>query len=225
MMVGSLLWYAMLLSGIHATIAGVILAMCIPARPALTAQQFNKKIDDVQVAVAQQTHDESDWSNQKVAILAQNLESIVQDVQSPLQRTEHALSPWVTFLIIPIFALSNAGIDVRGLDWLVALREPVVLGVMLGLLFGKLIGITLFSWLAVVARLAKLPNDVTWMHIIGIAWLGGIGFTMSLFVSQLAFGQPQFIEEAKLGILSGSLFAMMIGMSWLYFATRKNKKS
>jgi NhaA family Na+:H+ antiporter len=223
MMVGGLLWYVMLLSGIHATIAGVILAMCIPARPALTAQQFNKKIDDMQTTVAQQTHDETDWSNQKVVILAQNLESIAQDVQSPLQRTEHSLSRWVTFLIIPIFALGNAGIDVRGLDWLVALTEPVTLGVTLGLVFGKLIGITLFSWLAAMAGLAKLPNDVTWMHIIGIAWLSGIGFTMSLFVSQLAFTDAQFINEAKLGILVGSFFAMAIGLSWLLFFDKFKK--
>lgn len=223
MLVGVLLWYAMLRSGIHATLAGVILAMCIPARPAISAQAFNENFDHVQPNFDSQLPTHDDWMNQKIAALAHNIEATAVSVQSPLQRMEHALTPWITFLIVPIFALVNAGVDVRGLDWQTAFGQPVTLGIVLGLVLGKFVGISLFSWLAVFSGMARLPNRVGWQHIMGVAWLGGIGFTMSLFVSQLAFSESVLlVNEAKLGILSGSLLAAFIGISWLLVAIRKN---
>jgi NhaA family Na+:H+ antiporter len=122
----------------------------------------------------------------------------------------------VTFAIIPIFALANAGIDLRGVEWSEALANNVTIGVLAGLVVGKFAGISVFSWLAVLLGLARLPSGVQWKHLLGAAWLGGIGFTMSLFIAQLAFGDPVIIEQAKLGILLASVISAAIGLTWLF---------
>jgi NhaA family Na+:H+ antiporter len=124
----------------------------------------------------------------------------------------------VTFAVIPVFALSNAGIDLLQVAWREALTHHVTLGVIGGLVIGKFVGIGLFSWAAVRCGIARLPSGVRWRHLLGAAWLAGIGFTMSLFISQLAFGAPELVEEAKLGILLGSALSAVIGLVWLYMA-------
>jgi NhaA family Na+:H+ antiporter len=153
-----------------------------------------------------------------MASVSEAIERSAVAVQSPLQRMEHGLTPWVTFVIVPVFALANAGIDVTTIDWAGALASPLTLGVAIGLVLGKFIGVTGFSWIAVQLGAARLPQGVGWKHLMGAAWLAGIGFTMSLFIAQLAFRDPQFIDEAKLGILTGSAFAAVIGLTWLYWA-------
>ena len=145
-------------------------------------------------------------------------------VQSPLQRIEHALTPWVSFAVIPVFALANAGIDLGAVAWREALANPVTLGVMAGLVLGKFAGIGVFSWLAVKSGLARLPKGVGWRHLLGAAWLGGIGFTMSIFISQLAFTELAQVEQAKLGILLGSAIAAAIGLVWLIAAGRGERR-
>jgi NhaA family Na+:H+ antiporter len=127
----------------------------------------------------------------------------------------------VAFVIIPLFALSNAAIDLTAVHWSEALSSRVTLGVALGLFLGKFAGIGAFSWLAVRLGFAKLPSGVQWKHILGAAWLGGIGFTMSLFIAQLAFDEPHLVEQGKLGILLASLASALTGLAWLYFATRR----
>ena len=155
-----------------------------------------------------------------MATVAENLEKTARAVQSPLQHLEHTLSPWVTFIVLPIFAFSNLGIDFSKLHWNVTISS-VTLGVVLGLVPGKLIGITASSFLAVRSKIGRLPQNVTWRQIIGISWLGGIGFTMSLFISNLAFTDPGNLEAGKDRDSVASLISGPIGLAWLYFGTGK----
>lgn len=214
------LWYALLLSGIHSTIAGVVLAFTIPARPAHTAAAFNRQINDMQRAFEDETANASTpndpMQNHRLAALAEKMETLAEKVQSPQQRIEHNLHPWVTFLIIPLFALSNAGIDFSEISFSESISSSVTLGVIFGLVLGKFIGISLFSWIGVRLKVCRLPSGVTWRHLLGAAWLAGIGFTMSLFISQLSFSDRVLVEEAKLGILLASVISAAIGLAWLY---------
>lgn len=223
---GVFLWLALLKSGVHATIAGVILAFAIPARPAFTPEQFDGRLGELRYAL----HNESDitdipddpLSNQRMAMIAQNLEQAACNVQSPQQRMEYMLTPWVTFIVIPFFALVNADVNFSEIRFVESLHQPVTIGIIAGLVLGKFLGISSFSFIAVKLGLAKLPAGLKWRHILGVAWLGGIGFTMSIFIGQLAFiGTPALTENAKLGILLGSLVSAIIGSSWLYLCTEK----
>ena len=130
--------------------------------------------------------------------------------QAPLQRFEHALHPWVAFAIMPIFALANAGVVIDG-GGFALLREPLSIGVIVGLVLGKPIGITLFAWLAVVSGLGQLPPGANWKSLHGVAWLGGIGFTMALFIAGLAFPDPEMLRAAKMAILVASTLAGIVG--------------
>jgi NhaA family Na+:H+ antiporter len=221
-MAGVLLWLAVHESGVHATLAGILLAMAIPARPAHTPAHFERRVAELQDAFRADRRDEETTddplSNHRMASIAEAMEHSAAAVQSPLQRIEHGLTPWVTFAVIPVFALSNAGIDLLQVAWREALTHNVTLGVIGGLVIGKFVGIGLFSWAAVRCGIARLPSGVRWRHLLGAAWLAGIGFTMSLFISQLAFGAPKLVEEAKLGILLGSALSAVIGLVWLYMA-------
>jgi NhaA family Na+:H+ antiporter len=217
---GVLLWFALQQSGLHATLAGILLAATIPARPSYTPAQFERRIDELHDAFhadrADQHTPDDPLSNSRMASLSGAIERSAVAVQSPLQRMEHRLTPWVTFVIIPIFALANAGIDLASIDWTSALSSRLTLGVALGLVFGKFIGVTSFSWIAVRLGVGRLPEGVEWKHLMGAAWLAGIGFTMSLFIAELAFRDPLFTDEAKLGILTGSALAAVIGLTWLF---------
>lgn len=226
--VGVLLWCAVYSSGIHATFAGILLAVTIPARPAYTPAHFERRVDELQSAFRADRRDtqtrDDPLSNYRMASIAEAMERSAVAVQSPLQRIEHSLTPWVTFVIIPIFALSNAGIDLGSVAWAQALSNNVTMGVLAGLVFGKFVGITLFSWIAVRLRLARLPSDVQWKHVMGAACLAGIGFTMSIFIAQLAFPNPAIVEQAKLGILLGSAISAAIGSAWLFWAGSVNER-
>jgi Na+:H+ antiporter, NhaA family len=211
---GCVLWIAVLQSGIHATIAGVVLAITIPSRTVLAPSQFlshSRAVLEHFERAAQSTSVVMKDEELQSAIEA--LEDSCEKVQPPLHRLEHGLHPWVTFLIMPVFALANAGVVFEGR--VANLTEPVMLGVMLGLLLGKPIGITLAAWLAVRSKLASLPAGLTWSHIHGAGWLGGIGFTMSLFVAGLAFRDERLLTISKLGILAGSMLAGIAGSAVL----------
>ncbi len=225
---GLLLWLSMLQSGIHATIAGVLLAFTIPARSAFTLVEFEKRLVQLHglfhAEAANPDTSECLLNNPCMYTMAQSVKDAARAVQSPLQRMEHALSPWVTFLIIPIFALSNAGIDFGEIQVGESLKQPVTLGVIFGLVMGKFLGISVFSWIAVKLRIGRLPAGVEWRHLLGVAWLGGIGFTMSLFISQLAFDDPLVKEQAKMGILFASALSASIGSLWLYSTGRNYQK-
>lgn len=210
-LLGIALWVAFLKSGVHATVAGVLMAMTIPSRSRIDAGEFLEygrgALDDFDRAAES---DEEVLTNQDQQAAIHLLENACELVATPLQRMEHGLHPWVTFLIMPLFALANAGVALD-VNLASALLSPVSLGVIAGLVLGKQVGITLFSWLAVRAGFASLPEQISWKQIYGVAWLGGIGFTMSLFIASLAFGDGALLSEAKLGILTASLVAGLMG--------------
>lgn len=209
------MWLAVLHSGVHGTIAGVIAAMTIPARTVLNAPRFlqhSRHILDHFRKFADTQQDVMTDAEQQAAIGA--LEDTCEKAQPPLYRLERALHPWVTIVIMPVFALANAGVVLSG-DVMQYLTGPVSLGAALGLLLGKPIGIGLAAWLSVKTGVAALPSGVTWTHIHGAAWLAGIGFTMSLFVAALAFPNLELLAMAKIGVLSGSMLAAIIGAAIL----------
>jgi NhaA family Na+:H+ antiporter len=210
-LIGLALWGAVLLSGVHATVAGVLLAFTIPSRTRIDEGAF---LRGARTALA----DFHDASRPALTVLSsrahqqalRRLESLTEQAQAPLARLEHGLQGIVTFGIMPLFALANAGVSLSGGSAM--LRNPVAVGVVVGLLLGKPLGITLASWAAVRAGVATLPVGVSWRALHGVAWLGGIGFTMSLFIAGLAFGgRPDLLTAAKLGILLASVFAGVAG--------------
>lgn len=225
---GIALWYLTLLSGLHATVAGILLALTIPARPAFSPKQFDQRLHELgqgfHAAVLDPHSPDTPLSNHRMATIAENVERASITVQAPLQRMEHGLSTWVTFLVIPIFALANAGIDFSHIDFAASISAPVTLGVMFGLVLGKFIGISGSCWLILKLDWGKMPHGMNWRHITGAAWLGGIGFTMSLFIGGMAFTDPQQFEDAKLGILLSSLIAATIGLIWLYVGSGDHKE-
>jgi Na+:H+ antiporter, NhaA family len=213
-LLGGAVWLAFLLSGVHATIAGVLGAMTIPARSLIDEKSFVEGgrflLSEVE-RTAEPGVEPLHHGTKHAAVQA--LERACENVETPLQRFEHRLHPWVAFCIMPTFALANAGVEL-GAGFVEVLRQPVALGVMIGLVAGKQVGITVFSWLAVRSGMASLPARVSWRHIYGAAVLGGIGFTMSLFIAGLAFASAEALATAKAGILVASLLAGTAGF-WL----------
>ncbi len=210
------LWLCFLHSGVHATIAGVLAAMAIPGRTLIDEDTYLARTSFLVNACRRpDNEDELGGHYEKVRMLAQNLETVAEHVQPPLHRLERVLHPWTSFFIMPLFALANAGVTV-GHELAKALESPVTLGIILGLVVGKQIGITLFSWGSVKAGWAALPRGVDWKQIYGVGWLGGIGFTMSLFIANLAFTDPDHLLMGKAGILCGSFLAGICGFVLLH---------
>lgn len=211
-LIGAVLWVAVLLSGVHATIAGVLLAFVIPSRTAIDQHEFLQHgravLDHYERATQTEPFDILNDIEQQIAVDA--LEDACEKVQPPLHRLEHGLHPWVTFVIMPLFALANAGVSLFGDLGNVGVQS-ITIGVVVGLVLGKPIGITLASWLAVRIGLASLPDQVSWKHVHAAGWLAGIGFTMSLFMTGLAFTDDAQVTAAKLGTLIASLCAGIVG--------------
>jgi len=206
--IGIGIWLAVLKSGVHATVAGVLLSLTIPARTYLGGDLFLQRgrrlLDKFETARP---------NSFEAHAAIHTLESQCEQIQSPLHRIEHYLQPWVSFLVMPLFAFANAGVRVGNI--LSAAKHPVSIGVALGLFIGKPLGISLFAWLSVRARLGALPAELSWGKIFGASWLCGIGFTMSLFIANLAFGQGTLLDLSKIGTLVGSLAAGICGCSFL----------
>ncbi len=208
---GIALWVAMLNSGFHATVAGILLALVIPARARIDAPRFvtrGQSLIEEFRRVSRSSLDALGNNDQQRVLLA--LEDECERAGTPLQRLEHLLHPWVAFLVLPLFALANAGVAVGGMT-LETLTNPVTLGVFAGLVAGKPLGIVVCVWLAVRLRLADLPPYVEWPQIVAVGCLSGIGFTMALFIGGLAFDADDALEAAKIGILAGSIVAGIIG--------------
>ena len=210
--VGIFLWVAFLASGVHATIAGVLLALTIPARTRVDTEYFYTRGKAIlQEFDAAGVEGKSVLTNEGQQAAIQAMEDNCEKAQAPLQRLEHGLHLWVAFGIIPLFALANAGVHLTG-SLADSLTHPVSLGIILGLVVGKPLGITLCSWLAVRSGVALLPAGVGWRAILGVGFVAGIGFTMSLFVAGLAFGmESPLLDTAKIGILSASVLAAAVG--------------
>jgi NhaA family Na+:H+ antiporter len=214
LLLGLLLWYFVHASGVHATIAGVALAFTIPTRTRINAVEFSQE--------ARGLLDEFDRTEtgdylvltskgQQEALFA--LERASEDVNAPLLRLENGLHNFSAFAVMPLFAFANAGLSLGG-----EVAEPLVaLGIIIGLVVGKPVGITLAAYIAVKGGLAALPEGVRWATLHGISWLGGIGFTMSLFIAMLAFDDARLLASAKIGILGASLLAGVVGAALLTY--------
>lgn len=216
--VSILLWYALLQSGVHATLAGVLGAMSVPAIPKYNPELFSDHVRDLMKRF-DESHKpgESILTNDELRAVVQTLENGVHSVQAPLQKLEHAWHIPVAYLVIPIFALANAGIPMEFGALGETFSHPVFLGVMFGLVLGKFIGITGFSFVLLKMGVAVLPKDTSFGQIAGVSLLAGIGFTMSIFVAQLGFGDnEELLLMAKTGILFASLVAGIAGFVWLY---------
>ncbi|MCB1013981.1 MAG: Na+/H+ antiporter NhaA, partial [Acidimicrobiales bacterium] len=203
---GAALWLSMLESGVHATIAGVILGLLTPARP------FQRELEAE--AIVDRLENRSDLKAEDVHRTAR----LIKESVSPAERIEHALHPWTSFVIIPIFALANAGVPLTAEP----LRDlsPVLVGIVAGLVLGKLVGITAFTWLATRIPGVDLPAGVRWPQVIGIAAVAGIGFSVSLFITDLAFDDALLKTDAKLAILLASALAAALGFVILSVASQ-----
>ncbi|MEH6581731.1 MAG: Na+/H+ antiporter NhaA [Halioglobus sp.] len=221
-LVGILLWSAMLASGIHATIAGIIVAFTIPIRPKFKPEHFINRVKDITVKMEKSITVNPDViHNNRFRSLVSSLGDGVYRVQAPAQRAEHILHLPVAYLVIPVFALANAGIPIDFAGIGEYINHPVTLGVIAGLLLGKPIGIVGFTWFTVKMGWAKLPEELNMQHILGVGLLGGIGFTMSIFIADLGFvGLPEDLLMAKTGILLASAIAGLAGFFWLKHHTQ-----
>ena len=197
------LWLAFLNSGVHPTLAGVLLAITIPTR---NPPNFERLLAQTDTVLNRYDYSETERREQA---LVHALKTILDRMEPPAQRLEHELQPWVTYLILPIFALANAGVPLGG-DGL-ALLNPVSLGIIFGMVLGKPIGVAVFSWLAVRFGIAEKPFEIRWRQFYSASFLAGIGFTISLFIAQAAFQDPRLLSNAKIGILAGSILAAGIG--------------
>jgi Na+:H+ antiporter, NhaA family len=220
LLLGLGLWYFVHESGVHATIAGVLLAFTIPTRTRIDATEFSAN-----ARRALDCFDETETGDRLVLTSPGQQEAIIglerasEEVTPPLLRLEHSLHEFSAFVVMPLFALSNAGVSLTGSS-----ANRVTLAVVLGLALGKPLGITGAAMAAVRLRLATLPEGVSWTALHGCAWLGGIGFTMSLFMATLAFEGTTLLDSAKVGILGASLLAGMIGAIVLRRGTRATRR-
>ncbi len=214
--VGAVAWYALHESGIHATLAGVILGLMTPAKAVLVPERFREylleKKEEFQTAR---------WSiRRNRADVVKEVQRVTREMVSPLEYLEMTLHPWSAYVIMPVFALANAGVPIE----LSNLGDSVAIAVVLGLVIGKPFGISLFSWLVIRSGLARLPNGLSWSMLTAGSFLAGIGFTMALFIDGLAFG-AEGIDTAKIGVLVGSAVSGLLGMLFLYWTSTGNKNN
>ncbi len=202
------LWVAILFSGIHATVAGVVLALTIPATSRINTQAFAARVRALVLRIEEKVVDNEDKGSQLDVV--HTLEDMCEDVQSPLHRIEHGLQPYISFFVMPVFALVNAGVQFDP-SVVSKLASPVGLGIILGLFIGKQVGVTIAVWLSVKLRLAELPHRVNMKQMYGVSLLCGIGFTMALFVAHLAFAPGVGLDTAKLSVLVGSSISALVG--------------
>ena len=221
--VGIALWLAFLKSGVHATVAGVLLAFTIPVSSRINTMKFKKETESlIKEFDNAGEHGEDVLTNSERLSIVDQIENNCEKILTPLQRFEHGLHPWVSFFIMPVFALANAGVTI-GSGLSSALTHPVSIGIILGLFIGKQIGIFGFSYLAVKLKLASEPEGVSWKKIYAASVLAGIGFTMSLFIANLAFNSPELLNISKVGILTGSLLSGIVGFIILKSALSKKQ--
>ncbi len=230
--IGAFVWFLFLNAGIHPTIAGVLVALCVPAKPVYAPGKYVRTIRKNIAHFA--SDNDSGLESRLILDKAQmnwlkEIESASDKVISPLQDLEDSLHPVVNYIIIPIFAFANAGIYFGDLQ-LSSLFSGVAPAVILGLMAGKSIGIFLFTWIAVKLGWSSMPHSTTWRQIAGVSFLGGIGFTVSLFIANLSFGtgdpfQLQMLNNARMGILVGSLLAGVTGWLVLYLTLPRKAES
>jgi NhaA family Na+:H+ antiporter len=211
-------WLCLLESGVHATLSGVALALLTPAAALYTDREYRDRTRRILAhheADAAATH-----GTERVDDAALTLAAVARESVAPLDRLDRALHPWSSFAVIPAFALANAGMQFAGINLAQAAAHPITLGVAIGLPVGKVVGISFFSWLAVRLGWGRLPRFTGWRHVVGLAAVAGIGFTVAIFIAGLAFSDPILVDQAKLGIFAGSLTAGIVG----YLVLRSNPR-
>ena len=210
---GAFVWLSLLEAGVHATLAGVALGLLTPAWPLRSPRRFAPAVrslaNDIDRAYYDHviTGEEFAEGEQRIAELGR----LAMYSTSPLERLERALSPWVAYVVVPVFALANAGVELSG-DAISGLAsEPITLGILLGLVVGKTVGVFGASVVAIRLGVGRLPVGATWRHMLGLAMVAGVGFTVALFVTSISFDDPVRSDAAKIGILAGSALAGLLG--------------
>lgn len=222
---GVIVWYLVLQSGIHPTVAGITVALLIPTNNRIRMRTFALETQTSVIDFMQAKANASKQFLAKAQLQAiGEIKDYVDDVQPPLQKLEHRLHPYVTFFIMPVFAFANAGVVFNTAEG--PLMQPLSWSIVGGLLIGKVTGIVLFSWIGVRLGWAILPQRTSWLQMVGLGFLGGIGFTMALFIANLAFtDSPELLTGAKTGILFGSLLAAVLGFTILWWTLRDTAPS
>jgi len=215
------LWVAFLKSGVHPTLAGVIAAMAIPSTKVLDDRQFLARLQDLTIRFGKTMDDAKEGVQAQRQQVMHELEIAALHASAPLHRLEHSLHAWVAFVIMPVFALANAGLQIDA-DTIGSLDNRISLGIIAGLAIGKPVGVVLFTWVAIRTGLSSLPAGLTWRAITAGGFLAGVGFTMSLFISKLALEDQADVDVAKTGILIASVVSALIGSAILIF--RSNQK-
>lgn len=218
-LLGSAVWYYFLKSGIHPSFAGVLLALIVPVGRKIRVPAFSRLMrQNLDVFCEEECEDQIVLTKDQISSV-DNMEQYIESVQSPLQNLEHRMHGFVSYFVMPVFALGNAGIILSGGEG--SLINPLTMNIAIALLLGKVTGIIGFSWLGIKLKLAVLPDKARWIHITGLGLLGGVGFTMSLFIAGLAYYESmQFLTQAKIGIILGSLIAGISAFLLLRFSLR-----
>lgn len=215
---GIIIWFLFLKSGIHPTIAGVLLAFTIPVRQKINANLFNENLSDILKRISEKEDEDVPILSKGQINELNNLDDLTDDFSSPLQNLEYKLHSWVAYFIIPVFALANAGVSFN-ID--MVLDTSLIINIALALFVGKAIGVFLMSFLSVKLRVAELPEDINYWQVLGVAILAGVGFTMSIFIANLAFSDNLvFIDSSKVGIIIGSLVSGFVGFIILKYSRK-----
>jgi NhaA family Na+:H+ antiporter len=214
------LWVALFLSGVHATLAGVLAALCIPARSVISETTFIKRIKNRASQLYETTFTDHQLLEENQVVIITEIIKDSKKIVSPLQRLEQKIKPLVNYLILPLFALSNAGVTLKG-DLLGMLLHPISIGIIAGLCLGKLIGIFGASAIIVKSNLGKLPAGTRWSDIGGLSMMAGIGFTMSIFIAELSLTDERLLQIAKIGIITASVISATIGVIWLKWSGKR----
>lgn len=217
---GFVVWLLFLKAGLHPTLAGILMAFAVPVRQKITTPEFTDHLEEIVRKFKNSTALQKPVLTEEQLELVDDLEDWAEKYQSPLQHFEHALHDWVAYLIIPTFALANAGVSFTGGG---DLESFLIINIMICLIFGKSIGISAIIFIAKKLKIIDVPSEISKRQIIGVSFLAGIGFTMAIFIASLAFqGSPEYIDSAKIGILIGSLISAIIGYLILRIKSEKN---
>jgi NhaA family Na+:H+ antiporter len=204
-------WLAFLMSGVHATIAGVLAAIAIPARTKINEQKFIQVLEEKLNEFHTIPPNDVTLLEPAQYRVIENIHQLTKAAGTPLQKLEYQLHPWVSYLIMPLFAIANAGIVLHADVLKNIFSNGITMGTIMGLMAGKFFGVVIFCWAMIKLRLSPLPDGMGWSHLIGVGFLAGIGFTMSLFITTLAFSNPQFVTDAKVGIFAASILSGVAG--------------
>ncbi|TFG27560.1 Na+/H+ antiporter NhaA [Candidatus Thorarchaeota archaeon] len=222
-LLGIFLWLEFLLSGIHPTITGILIALSIPATTKIDHKEFKERSNQIMHRINIVTEDGSAEDDIVVLLnLSRTLEMTCKDIEAPLQQAEHALTKWLAFMIVPVFALANSAISVAQLNPAM-LVSPISIGIILGLIIGKPLGVLLAMWVGIKIGQINLPKDVDWEMMISVSFLTGIGFTISTFIASLAIADPILLTTSKVAILSASMISGVIGFLSFRHVLRKRE--